>query len=102
MILVLEKQKILFSLLLNDIYCTAQNTLAVCTFRSHFLNLNNYRVKRKSENSDIYLIVYSYFSKTIHAATKNNRNNGVQLQLAIVMQSLKKFCLLFTEIFTIL
>ena len=37
--LVFEKQKFLISLLLNDIYCTAQNTMVVCTFRSHFLKV---------------------------------------------------------------
>ena len=42
--LVFEKQQFLISLLLNDIYCTAQNALVVCTFKSDFLNLNYYTV----------------------------------------------------------
>ena len=40
--LVFEKQIFFISLLLNGIYCTAQSTMVVCTFRSHFLNLNYY------------------------------------------------------------
>ena len=43
-VLYFEKQKFLISQLLNDIYCTAQNTMVVCTFRWHFLNLNYYTV----------------------------------------------------------
>ena len=39
-----EKRKFLISLILNDIYCTAQNTMVVCTFRMHFLNSNYYTV----------------------------------------------------------
>ena len=38
--ILLRQQKFLISPLLNDIYCTAQNTMVVCTFRLHFLNLN--------------------------------------------------------------
>ena len=53
--------------LLNDIYCTAQNALFVCTL--HFLNLNFYTVQRKNEIKIFILQFKSFYFKTIHVAT---------------------------------
>ena len=66
-----EKHKFLISLLLNDIYCTAQNTMVVCTFRSHSLNLNYYTVEcKETMKIKIFILQFkSFYSKTVHVAT---------------------------------
>ena len=42
----------------------------------------------------------SYYSETVHVATKTIEIVVCSYQIATFMQSLKEFCLLFTELFT--
>ena len=57
-VLYLKNQKFIITLLLNDIYRSAQSGIVICTFRSHFFNLNQ-SVKRSNENCNIVYLSYS-------------------------------------------
>ena len=67
--LVFNKQIIFISLLLNDIYCTAQNGILICTFRSHFLHLNH---QQGNEIMKIKIFILQFEDYSKNSKTKQD------------------------------
>ena len=72
--------------------------------RSHFLNLNVKKQCKETTKIKIFILQFrNYYSKTVHVATKQYIETLMcSYQIAIIMQSLEEFYILFTKIFTIL